>query len=334
MKHKRRITGIGLATIMLVSLCAVYASASVSAEVTRNPNTQSGIVGAPVGFIGAPAVISQYEGSYDLFATGLDHAVWWRHDEEGTWSAWKSLGGYVTSPPAAAMTDVGICVAARSVTGTLIIKWGNGITWGSWYDHGGSFVGAPAVASWGPYHISAEFFVRGTDNALWRLRYDQIDNWWFEWTSLGKPATGGLTSSPAAASFSGIGIEVAVRGGNGDPWFMYTTDGGRTWGEWGTISGKQLLAGTSPALVDIGGGNIKTFITGTDHKVYLHAGGTSWTSLGTRTALVGGSTSSPAAASHTANAIDVFVRDRYRNLWSMWTEDGGANWSLWYEIVE
>src|SRR5665647_127060 len=104
MKHKLIITSVAMAALVLVSLCAVGASAlSVSAAQGSNSNAQApGLVGASIQ--GAPAVCSQDGTSLDLFVRGTDLHLYWLHSADGmTWMPSKAvdLGGICTSNPAA-----------------------------------------------------------------------------------------------------------------------------------------------------------------------------------------------------------------------------------------
>jgi len=55
-----------------------------------------------------PAVCAQDANSLDVFVAGADNALWWRHYQSGSgWSGWESLGGVLTSSPAAASSTSG-----------------------------------------------------------------------------------------------------------------------------------------------------------------------------------------------------------------------------------
>jgi hypothetical protein len=99
----------------------------------------------------APAAAS---GPYSLvFVEGMDGALWYRSNNvavEGgggggssTWSAWKSLGGYLTSSPGAAWEGYGpyLDVFVRSGDNGLWWKWyynGNYVNqWSGWTSIGG-----------------------------------------------------------------------------------------------------------------------------------------------------------------------------------------------------
>ena len=188
-----------------------------------------------------------------------------------------------------------------------------GTSWGPWSSRDGQLLKdtGPAAVWMGEV---INWFVTGTNHQLY----------WYNGTW--QPSLSGyLTSSPGAASVPGTdGIYVAVRGGNGALYRTYTSDGGKIWIPWQPWGG-QILEGTGPAAVSYTG-VVRYFVTGTNHALYWWESG-SWHSLG------GYLTSSPAAASQTTNAIDVFVVSTHSDIWSRNTTDGGNNWNPWYEVV-
>ena len=327
-----------MATIMLVSLCAVCASTSVSGVPSSpvgdsslsstNADTSAGLVGAPAGVVGAPAVCSQGANSLDLFVRGTDNKVAWRHETPGGgWSTWTSLGGSVTSDPAAFVQhdpnggSQYLIVSARGTDGAL---WWNFLqvgrtTWSGWGSVSGQLLAGTGPTGYDVQGTQQGFFVIGTDHALWQFT---VSN---GWKSLG----GYLTSSPSAVSYNkDYGIEVAARGGDGAVWYKYTTDRSGGWTRWYSLGGK-LFAGTGPAVVFMNDGKFYHFVTGTNNALYysVRGGQSGWQPLS------GYLTSSPAAASHSANAIDVFVRGGDGNLWSLRTTTLGTSWSSWYQVA-
>jgi len=78
-------------------------------------------------------VCAQDANSLDVFVQGPDHALWHEHYQSGSgWSAWESLGGILTSSPAAATAQgtSRIDVFVRGTTGVLWQKTYNG----EWFD--------------------------------------------------------------------------------------------------------------------------------------------------------------------------------------------------------
>ena len=81
---------------------------------------------APAGLLtpGTPLVV---------FGRGTDNALWWRHMTLSGWTAWQSLGGIITSSPAAATAMTNqfgqLNVFARGLDGAL---WYRVLTAGGW----------------------------------------------------------------------------------------------------------------------------------------------------------------------------------------------------------
>ena len=153
-----------------------------------------------------PAVYPSSSLATRMFVIGTNHELFWWH---GTYT---SLGGYLTSSPAAAAIPFQI-VFARGADGAL---WGkeyfNG--WQSWYSLGGQIAPGtgPAVCAIGGH---ADVFVKGVGGALWHTSKYYGGGSWSAWNSPGWY----LTSSPAAATTNIGTIDVLVRGGNGDLWW-------------------------------------------------------------------------------------------------------------------
>lgn len=246
------------------------------------------------------------------------------------WSSWTSLGGVLTSSPAAASPVSGqISVAVRGGNGALYIKntTNGGATWSSWSSLGGQLLGGtgPAMCA---LDGELDLFVTGLNGAIYSSHWNNTTSW-TAWTSLG----GYVTSSPAAVAFAwGTPhkfIWVAARGGNGALYSKSGDNGGATWPRWfnwGSYGG-QLLEGTGPASIywfTPSTYGALYFVTGTDHQLYLR-NNSGWQSLG------GYLTSGPAAASY-ASTADVFVVGSDGDIWSKNTTNMGTNWNPWYEV--
>ena len=128
MKHKRSIISIALATIMLVSLCAVCASTSVSAAQGSSSNVlpSAALVGATPAQVLAgtgPAVASRGNGQFDLFwiapTPGTTYGTLMHKLFDGkAWGPAEDLKGKCTSSPAA-VNEVWVAVFVRCTNGGL-----------------------------------------------------------------------------------------------------------------------------------------------------------------------------------------------------------------------
>ena len=82
-----------------------------------------------------------------------------------TWSGWESLGGVLTSAPAASSWAANrLDVFVRGTDNALWHKWWQN-AWSGWESLGGVLLSAPGAVSWGTDRIDT--FVEGTNGALW-----------------------------------------------------------------------------------------------------------------------------------------------------------------------
>ncbi len=200
-----------------------------------------------------------------------------------------------------------------------------------------NLVGNPIPASTGPseciptdYHY-LYLFVQGYDGALWynqeNLTGTNLPNWgWSGWTSLGKPSTGNLTSSPCAISRQTGVIDVYVRGTDGAVWERSFSSG--TWHGWYEVGG-QVAAGTGPGASGWSGRE-DVFIEGTDGAMHQ----TTWTSSSGWSSgwvnLGGHLTSSPGAVSRSSGIISVYVRGTDGAVWER--PYSSEAWQGWYNL--
>jgi hypothetical protein len=192
----------------------------------------------PVG--DGPGATTAGQGAEDVYVRGTDDALWTRHLNNGTWGLWTTLGGVLTSAPAAS----GIDVYVRGTDNAIWTRHGSG----GWLSLGGVLTSAPAATP-------TDLYARGTDNALWTRHLNNGS--WGPWTTLG----GVVTSAPAASD-----VDVFVRGTDNGLWTRHGSGG------WLSLGG---ILTTGPG---VGGGNI--FARGTDNGLWTRTLSTGWVSLG------------------------------------------------------
>jgi hypothetical protein len=339
-KRKRSFISIVMATIVLLSLCAVYATTSMGAASSGSSRASvqasPDLVGNPIPASTSPSDCIPKVLPYQfLFVKGYDGALWYNRENyllsssaNWGWSGWTSLGGQLTSSPCAVWRSPGILdVYVRGTDGALWSRTtaNNGASWSNWSTIGGqlaSGTGAGAC-SWGAGR--EDVFVEGTDGALLQNTWTAASGW-SGWVSLG----GQLTSSPAAVSRGAGLIDVCVRGADGAVWHKSYNNG---WSGWDSVGG-ALAPGTGPALsawrVDRSSAwgsymdRLDVWVTGTNGAVWQKtwtaaSGWTHWTSLG------GQLTSSPTVAMQ-KYCVEVWARspngyiylDEYCAKWSGW----------------
>jgi hypothetical protein len=191
------------------------------------------------GFGGPPDT-----GGLAVFARGLDNALWARTYSTSTseWTPWQSLGGVLTSAPAAAATgnpndgspgsSFRLRVFARGADGALWQKAFSGGAWGAWTSLGGLLVGGPGASetfepsATGPNAIVT---VRGIDNAAWYRLYNLTSGALGPWTSAG----GVLTDDPDGEHF--CGFRIWARGTDDQIWQKHL-EPDLPWAAWGGLS--------------------------------------------------------------------------------------------------
>ncbi|TMC08097.1 MAG: hypothetical protein E6J41_14570 [Chloroflexi bacterium] len=257
------------------------------------------------GLASSPAVASWAQNRLDVFAQGLDSALWHDSWNGSSWSGWQSLGGTITSAPAAVSWGPNrIDVFARGIDGALWHLPFSGGTWFGWQSLGGSITSAPAVSSWAANRLDT--FVRGIDGALWHQAWD--GSHWSGWQGLG----GLLSAAPGAVSWGPNRIDVFVRGIDSALWHMFWD--GSAWGGPEPLGGG--LAASAPAPASTASGHLDILIPGLDAGVWRKSWtGTAWTGF----SAVGPSTVwhlGPAAVSQPGSGhLDVFAVGPDNAIW-------------------
>ncbi len=269
----------------------------------------------PLGSGGDPS--SWGPGRLDVFAKGTDNALWHRYYAASGWSIWSSLGGSISSEPAAVSWGPGrIDVFARGTNNDLQhIFYSSSSGWSSWYSHGGTLASGPDVASWGPGRL--DVFARGTGNDLQHIFY-ATGTGWTTWFSHG----GNLTSDPGAVSWGYGRIDVFARGIANDLQHIYY-GASSGWSQWYSHGG-TLASGPDPS--SWGPGRLDVFAqdgTGALQHIYYASSVGAWSTFST---LGGSLTSDPGAVSWGPGRIDVFARGSDNSLQHILYSGGWSGW--------
>ncbi len=118
-----------------VASSSVYPTDAATLKSTINSLESSSTLSAPV----------------HLFVQGTDNALWTRYYQSASgWSSWHSLGGSLTSSPAATSPASGVIdVFVRGTDGAVWYKAWDGAAWSSWHSPGGQLASGtgPAASS-------------------------------------------------------------------------------------------------------------------------------------------------------------------------------------------
>jgi hypothetical protein len=99
-----------------------------------------------------------------VFARGKDGSLWTIVRTGETWSAWTSLGGTLTSAPAAVRDISGLHVYARGVDGAIASRSFTAGAWSPWVSHGDGIGSIPDRRRPAIYRLAADDVVfRGYD---------------------------------------------------------------------------------------------------------------------------------------------------------------------------
>ena len=92
------------------------------------------VISAVSGFFGAGVVA--------IFGEGTDHQLWWTTRVNGTWAPWSSLGGNLTSQPAAVFRGpFNYSVYIRGSNGAVWARDHSTAGWSAWHSIGGQLYG-------------------------------------------------------------------------------------------------------------------------------------------------------------------------------------------------
>src|SRR6266516_4141583 len=153
----------------------------------------------------------------EVFTRGGDNHLYRDIEQAGAGWSQDTMQGTLDGPPdgrtsVVRYSDGRLHVFTQWWDHTVYHNWqtaaGPG-NWAGWNYVGGPFGGDPTALL--DLEGRANLFVRGLDDALWRLRELPADPWWTEWTSLG----GGITGAPAVLVDADGTFELFARGGDG-----------------------------------------------------------------------------------------------------------------------
>jgi hypothetical protein len=115
-----------------------------------------------------PAAVTSGTTSF-VFVVGGDGALYMRTENGYGWGPWTSLGGYLTSSPAAAsLGDGHLRVFGRGADNGLWTREFAGGSWSAWSYLGGVITSPPAATAY-PAYGQVEVSVRGTDSRLYTM---------------------------------------------------------------------------------------------------------------------------------------------------------------------
>jgi hypothetical protein len=279
------------------------------------------------------------------FAVGRDQALWYAQldgfgflGEEAPWSAWQSLGGFVTSVPHAVRSGVSsVDVFAVGAHSELLhwqfrdnawTRWpldatqevaqapnvvGNAL-FRNWESLGGILMSPPHAVMFGQLSATIVVFALGTDHAFWTRARESVNGPWRDWDTLGHT----LSSPPHAVTLQRETFAVFGLGTDSAIWYTTGSD-------WRSLGGTFSSAPYAVSTL----GHIHVFAADTQsalkHRRWNGNSWSDWESLG------GILMSSPTADSFEDNEmVDVFAVGTDSAIWRR--QFDGGSWKEWHSL--
>lgn len=294
-------SAIGAASLLPACVASSESSGSVESMETVNPQIDWSTWTLKGNTNVAPGAASMAPGRVDLFVrNAADGQLVTRTWLNGAWGGWSSLGGVLTSRPAAVSWGPNrLDVFGRGGDGQLWHKWFDG-SWHAWEPLGGTMTtDGPAVASDAAGNL--DVFVRRPDNKLGHLTY-RAGTGWSAWDVM----PGMIQSAPAIVSTAPGTFDLFARWSDNSlrtRHYPVTSGSGIftivTWGGWTNLGG-TLSTGPSAAPGQ-GVDSINVYALGGDNDVWQigksAVGWDTWRHLDTKVPDEGAFGSEPIAVS-------------------------------------
>ena len=262
-----------------------------------------------------PAIAAQGIGDMRLFVRGRDGALWTRSWNGSTWSDWSSLGGQLTSGPAAMTRPGGVYdVFVRGGDNAIHhIYFTPGGGWSGWASLGGGFTSGPG-ATFRQGSGNVDVFGVGLDKQLFHNSWAPGSGAWSGWVALG----GGINGAPSAISPAADTLDVYVRGADNQLYQKYWTPSSG-WVEY-IPHGGQLISAPEATAWDTNRRDI--FARGGDGAIYSLSWNGSWFDWARQP---GTAFSGPGATSLGPGRLQVFagggpglIAKSYAGSWTDW----------------
>jgi hypothetical protein len=298
---------------------------NVSGKTTGLRLQQPSLKGAGLN---APSVVSWAANRLDVFAIGLDGALYHRWWNGSAWGGPENLGGdsLINSPSAVSWAANRLDIFAINSRGNLYHWAWDGNNWFGPENRGGqNLINSPSAVSWAANRLDI-FAIASGGNLV---------HWWWDGGWGGPENRGGanLLNSPSAVSWAAGRLDIFAVGSDHDLYHWWWQGG---WGGPENLGGGNLL--NSPSAVSWAANRLDVFANGSDGNLYHKWwDGSNWGGGPTLENLGGGNwVNSPSVVSWAANRLDVFSIASSGNLsHKYWTgsawggpEDLGGNGNL------
>ena len=260
--------------------------------------------------IGRMAVVSPAPGRLDLFAHGIDHAVWTTTMQRGVAGPWIRIGGLLIGDPAPISRAPGqVDLFVHGIDGNLYQSWLEPEGWHDWVPIRGQaedLVGTPAIISRGGGLL--DILSRGTNFHLMHNAWD--GERWVGWEQLG----GQLRTKPIVVTRTPDHLDVFARGQDDSLQHLAWHDG---WAGWESLGG--VIRG-EPAAISRSATDISVFVHGTDDGLWSRVWNGAWHDYAPLDGIIEGA---PVPLSNDPSQLHVFVRGTDGALWVRWSDAAG-----------
>jgi hypothetical protein len=299
-------------------------------------------------FTSDPEVALQSDGQIHIFVRGGDSSLLHRQFDGTSWQNWESIGGKLTSGPAAIAWGSGgkLDVFVRGNDMGLWNNHFNGDVWSGWKPLGGKLTSDPAAVFSDRGGGRIDVFVRGNDNSIYHKWYNASEGWGTSladhWKPLKKES---FDSGPAAAVWPEGKLFVFAFDANREMLYSVyefnndtSTSGIDEKTPW-SFAGAAGTIYSDPSATS--GGNDSLSVYGKDktNDIYTlrflgeNPGGflgfpDEWTKIG------GSSASGPSAIAYNPSKVNVFFVDTNKSLSYKWYDEMNGDWGSFNDHVE
>jgi hypothetical protein len=254
------------------------------------------------------------DGSQQVFAVGLDKAIWVRtRAATGAWSAWTSLGGVAN----------GLAVTSNAQGWQDVFAIGaDGAVWTRSETAAGQWTGWTSLGGWSRSLTAGT----GADGSVQLFAVDAVGGLWTRsktWTGAWGAWTGlsGTGQAPVATrNLHGL-LDVFEIGADGAVWTRSETAAGQ-WAGWTSLGGRcwSLTAGTNSS------GAEQVFAVGVGGAIWTRT--QTWTGAWTGWTTLGGVGQTPVVARNDYGLLDVFVVGADGGVWTR-SQTAAGQWTAW-----
>lgn len=211
--------------------------------------------------LGNPTALWLSSNRLVLFATGTDHAAWYRMLESGAWGPWISLGGFVNGADLVVANPEPGTVDVYAIAGDSAVWQRNfdGGGWTPWLSFGGGTSRRNFSVVVDPFNGAEVIFAQGGDGALYYKYFDggTIPGAWVSLGGLLRWEIKGVATSDGQVDVYVVGNDKAV-------WHRKWNRA--TWSGWESLGG--VVNGDGVEALGWDNGIVDVYARSTDSRIW------------------------------------------------------------------